>query len=1239
MKYRDLVEFQPIESVIQLNWADEPDRARALVAGYVISREMAERLIHVVIPQLRFDQPADNKGLLVVGNYGTGKSHLMAVISAILERGDLVSDLTDPAVADAIAPLAGRFKVVRAEIGDTEMSLRQIVVGVLENCLDDLGVDYCFPPPSEVVNNKDALVRMMVAFQRAYPDQGLLLVLDELLEYLRGRKDYALVRDLTFLRELGEACADAPFRFVAGIQEAIFDNPRFAFVAESLRRVKARFEQVHIARRDVQYVVSERLLKKHADQQTWIRSHLVPFTRFYGNMNERLDEFVRLFPIHPDYLALFERITAVEKREVLKTLTAAVGRILDQEVPEIGPGLIAYDDYWLSLRDDPSVRAVPDLRAVIDCSRILEDRVTQAFTRPSYRPAALRLVYGLSVYRLAVGEIDTPLGPTPEELRDGLGLFDPLVEEIAGEDAAADLLTYVETVLREVHRTVSGQFISQNADNRQWYLDLKKTEDYDALIDQRAESLDAEALDRAYLDALKQVLELSDRPQKTSFPLWEYDLEWPGHKATRPGWLFFGTPNERSTAQPPLDFYLYFLSPYQSTTFADENRPDEVFFRLTGADENFRTVLRRYAAATALADASSGQKKATYLSKASASLGKVAGWLAKNLRTAYAIACRGQTQTVAEWLQNTGRAGPDASVSEIVDAVAGVCLAPRFLDLAPEYPTFTTLVTRANRGLSVQDTLRAIRGPGRTARANAVLDALGLLVGDRLDPSESRYASYVLDKLAAKDHGQVLNRSELIEDDRGVEYLAPHRFRLEPEWAVVVLAALVYNGDLVLALPGKKLDATALDQLAATPLDQLVAFKHVEAPKDWNLPALQALFALLDLPPGNAQRVAAGGEGAAAAVQQLQTSVVERVAAIVKLQAELTDGFPFWGSPLVDVPARQAIGTRLTALKTFLESLQPFTSPARLKNLRYRKDEIEAQRLNQEALREAGCLRDFVGEFGPIADYLAQAAMALPADHPWGVTVEDARTRLAAEVTTPSARAAPGFRQQAAQRLAALKQDYLADYLDLHLRARLGPVDDARKKKLLGDPRLARLKRLATIDLLPSGQLTDLQKRLTGLVSCFALTQTELQAAPLCPHCRFQPAIEPPRPSAALVLSRVDGEVDDLLGSWTTILLANLDDPTVAENIDLLSPERCRLIADFRAARALPAELSQELILALQEVLSGLVKVVITLPELRAALLKGGTPATPSDLEERFKTFLKDISKGTDAAKARVVVE
>jgi hypothetical protein len=52
MKYGDLIQFEPIESVIQLLDANRPDEAKKLVATYVISDDMAERIAKLMIPQL-----------------------------------------------------------------------------------------------------------------------------------------------------------------------------------------------------------------------------------------------------------------------------------------------------------------------------------------------------------------------------------------------------------------------------------------------------------------------------------------------------------------------------------------------------------------------------------------------------------------------------------------------------------------------------------------------------------------------------------------------------------------------------------------------------------------------------------------------------------------------------------------------------------------------------------------------------------------------------------------------------------------------------------------------------------------------------------------------------------------------------------------------------------------------------------------------------------------------------------
>ena len=246
MKYGDLIQFEPMETVVQLRDADREEEARQLVSTYVVSADMAERLAKVVIPQIQIDEPADNKGFLVVGNYGTGKSHLMSVISALAERADLLAAV-DQRIASPAQRIAGRFRVARTELGATTMDFREFVCSQLEEALAGWGIDYRFPARHTIPNHKRAFEDMMAAFHARYPDQGLLLVVDELLDYLKSRRDQELVLDLNFLREVGEVCKDLRFRFVAGVQEAIFDNPRFHHVADSLRRVKDRFEQIRIA--------------------------------------------------------------------------------------------------------------------------------------------------------------------------------------------------------------------------------------------------------------------------------------------------------------------------------------------------------------------------------------------------------------------------------------------------------------------------------------------------------------------------------------------------------------------------------------------------------------------------------------------------------------------------------------------------------------------------------------------------------------------------------------------------------------------------------------------------------------------------------------------------------------------------------------------------------------------------------------------------------------------------------
>ncbi|WP_295586204.1 DUF6079 family protein [uncultured Lamprocystis sp.] len=1231
MKYADLIQFDPIETVVQLREADHAASARRLVETFVISERMGEQLADLVFPQLQFDTPADSKGLLVVGNYGTGKSHLMAVISAIAEHAELADAVTNPAVADKATPIAGRFFVIRAEI-NSSMPLRQFVMETLQDQLAEQGAHFDVPPEDQVKNHKDVLASMMAAFTERFPDKGLLFVLDELLDYLRSNREQELMRNLNFLRAVGEFAKGSRFRFVAGVQESLFDNPRFQFAADSLRRVKDRFEQMRIAREDVAHVVAERLLKKDAKQQALVREHLIKFAPLYGTMNERMDQFVRLYPVHPAYIDTFERVYVAEKREVLKTLSAAIRRMLTEHVPDDAPGLIAYDSYWQNLKDNASFRSVPEIRDVIEKADVLEARIQQAFTRPQYRPAALRIVHALSVHRLTTSDIFAPIGATAEELRDDLCILLPLPER-----DAEFLKTVVETVLREIVKTVSGQFLSFNRENGQYYLDLKKDIDFDSLIEKRAESLSDSQLDRYYFDGVRRVvLEDPEAPPYVSgYRIWEHEIEWREHRAGRSGYLFFGAPNERSTAQPARDFYIYFIQPFEAPYFKDERKPDEVFFRLAQRDEEFDHALRLYAGARELSASASGGNKKNYDDKAGAHLRTMTRWLQEKLTTAYEVTCQGKTGSLGELLQTLfARAPSRGGVRDYIDVAAAVSLSPHFADQARHYPIFDTPITRANRGQAAQDALRWIAGSVKSKLGASILDALEMLDGDQLRPRKSRYAKHIVEQLGTKGEGQVLNRSELVQEEAGVEYWT--RFRLEPEFLAVVLAGLVHSGDLVLSITGKKIDAGAIDQFAKAPIDDIARFKHVERPRDLPLGALQELFDLFGVPKGLIVNPANRDD----AVTQLQIKVAELVNKVVLAHARVGDMI-LWGKPILAEQEQAEWRKRLNDLKRFLESLQAFNTAGKLKSFPHDVAAIQAQESGLALVREVEDLVELVQQVGPTTSYLGKAEAVLQAGHPWVDQMRERRGELMAKITSPKHRADPSFQRSLGQALAELKTAYRDAYLASHAQARLGATDDQRKARLAQDPRLKQVQPLSTVEMMPAQQLRDFQNALFGLKTCFGLTKPDLDADPICPHCSFRPVEEPfAGTKAGDRIAELDRDLDDMVQSWTGTLLGNLQDPTVAGDIDLLGAGEGRDAVDaFLNEKRLPDPVSPAFVKALAEILSGLEKLVVNETRLRAALTGGGIPCTINEFKDRFESYITGLTKGKEASRVRIVVE
>lgn len=362
MKYADLINFNPIESIILLTAANDKKEAINLVKSYVMSDDMADKLTNNMRSQLRLDDVVDNKGVLLVGNYGTGKSHLMSVISSVAYDAENLFYVQNKKFAEAAKVIAGKFEVLRIKIGASKMSLRNIILTKVKQDFAERGLTFDFPDEKDIISNKDVLLTMMDLFSSKYPDKGYLIVVDEFLDYLGGRKSQEIKLDLGFMRELGEIIKSSRLRAIFGVQEKLFDNPSFSFVSNTLNRVKDRFEQVIIRKEDTAYVVSERILKKTPEQKALIREHLQKFCSLYTNMSERMEEYVGLFPIHPSYIEVFNKIYIIENRHILKNISEIIRRILDDEITDEFPGIVSFDSYWSFIKKTLPLKQMPILK-------------------------------------------------------------------------------------------------------------------------------------------------------------------------------------------------------------------------------------------------------------------------------------------------------------------------------------------------------------------------------------------------------------------------------------------------------------------------------------------------------------------------------------------------------------------------------------------------------------------------------------------------------------------------------------------------------------------------------------------------------------------------------------------------------------------------------------------------------------------------------------------------------------
>lgn len=1224
MKYSDLISFSPIEDVIQLTTADDANRAREYVKSYVMSDTMAENLKSPVLDQLQMDEVVDNKGVLVVGNYGTGKSHLMSVISSVAKDAEYLQYVQNKKFAKEMECIAGKFEVLRIEIGGVTMSLREILFGFIEDDFAARGIDFKVPDFDTVRDNKKLIRDMMLAFSAKYPDKGYMIVVDEFLSYLSSRDERQIVLDLEFFRALGEMCSKSKLRIICGVQEKIFDNPRFSFVSDTLKHVSDRFTQIVITKEATSYVVSERILKKTPEQKALIRKHLEKFSMLYTGMSSRMDEFVDLYPIHPSYIDVFNKIYLIENRHILKNISMTIRDIFNQDVPETEPGIISFDNYWPAIKSNGLLKSDVTINRVVTASGQLEDIINRAFPKAVYKPLAIKIICALSVHRLTTNGLDVHFGLTAENLKDDLCLFLPMPEQDADF-----LLALIKTTLKDIMATVSGQFIICNDANNQYYIDVDKVVDYDEKIKQKASIMAGGELNRYFYQLIYSCLDWDAKQYVPGFEIYQRDLNWDSHNIFREGYLFLGLPGERSTAQPERDFYIHIMPPYSTASVTVKNLEDEVYFFFKSTDE-FKEILGYYSAANAQAEISEGKDKDAYLSKATMYRKKLLKYLSDNKNTCFDVLYKGQRRQLIEILR--GRFNRDMDFKDTVDLAASLCFDEYFYGKYPDYPVMKTKVTRKNMAENVRQAFDYFAGR-KTQTATLMLQSFGVLDGDKIRPEASKYAAYYIDQLKQLPPQGVINYSDIFDVKYDDQYEDKH-FKINYLFTPIIFLSMVYAGYATMTLRnGTVLSASNLDTVPRIGVLDLYEFKYLARPAQMAMAELKKLFEVLKINPVLLDNPKDRDEG----VRQLLEKAMNTSNAAVIAYQKLNNGFELWHEPLVDSQHLNAMQKACEAVKDeFSNYSARFNTPAKLNNFTLTFEEIDKLAEQIALIKVIKEFSTFKTECTNNVSYVCNIEISdIGSNLKQKLEAVKAELRSARDIILTGVSGAAAA-QKVNIVLEKVKEEYIDVYYEEHKKKRLDITDAKRRGKLQESLTLANLRKLRSIEILSAAKLAAIEQDMANLKVCYELTPTELKSSHICPHCHY--SLGDKAANVAGQLDNIEIRIDELVEEWQQTLLDTISDPIVASQKEYLNAEQQKVIDEFITTASLPKRVDDFFIKAIKALLKGFEPVVIDAKDLMDKLMKL-PPMDETAFKQKLNELVAEYTKGKDEGKLRIIVK
>ena len=300
----DLVEVPEIKTVIQLKDLERADLRRMILDSFVVTAEVSKSL-EMLLKSLA---GPEGRGTFLKGNFGSGKSHFLGMLSLLLRHPESWASLVqqEPSLENFRQPLEPKkFLVVEISLiqhRGTEF-LEDIFLKEIFRELS-LRLGRSFEGKESRKETFEEIRKAMVRLGFS----GLVLLVDELSEFLRSKADaHAYREDIRFLQYLGEEASFFPLWVVASLQEWIEETGEIS--QDAFNKIKDRYPvRLTLGRAHIEELVSHRLIRHRPGAQEEIRKIFQTLRSYFPSFPVDEKRFMKLYPVHPATITLLDRL-------------------------------------------------------------------------------------------------------------------------------------------------------------------------------------------------------------------------------------------------------------------------------------------------------------------------------------------------------------------------------------------------------------------------------------------------------------------------------------------------------------------------------------------------------------------------------------------------------------------------------------------------------------------------------------------------------------------------------------------------------------------------------------------------------------------------------------------------------------------------------------------------------------------------------------------------------------------